>query len=119
MLLPAALKEIRRRELWPVMRSRLKMRLLAPIEKAIDLGEDVPALIALAEKLAPALKRRFLAAVKALQSKVDVEALAKAIEANQLTAMEAAVKVNQLAETYGELAIDLKAGFMEIGRAHV
>ncbi len=79
--------------------------------KAIDLA-DSPAILQLADRLAPALKRRFLAAVKQLQSTINLEGLARAIEANQLTAAEAMVRINAFPEIFGEMAVDLKAGFL-------
>ncbi len=46
------------------------------------------------------------------QGKIDLEALAAAIEANQLTAAEAAVKIGSFAENYGGLAPELRAAFL-------
>ena len=67
---------------------------------------------AIARRLEPALRRRFLDAVQRASSRVDIEALANAIQANQLTQAEMATKLREWPETYGGLAIDLRAGFM-------
>lgn len=101
---PTILREIRKRELWGRLRNKISK---APINL-----EDYPALTRLADKLAPALRRAFLAAIKKAQDHIDLEALASAIEANQLTAAEAAVKIGSFAENYGELAPQLRASFL-------
>lgn len=99
------LHEVRRRELWPRLLQCLQAK--APLS-----ARDTPALARLAEKLAPSLRRAFLAAVAKLQANIDLDKLAAALAANQLTAAEAAAKLNEFPEMYGELAAPLKAGFI-------
>lgn len=98
------LREIRKRELWPA----LQQQLLRTVQKAPVL----PAIVRLSERLEPAMRKRFLYAVSKIQNWADLEALARAIENNSLTSAMAAVKLSEFPEAYGELAIDLKAGFI-------
>ncbi len=74
--------------------------------------EDIPALVRLAERLEPALRQAFLAAVRKIQNSINLEALAAAIQANQLTAAEAAAKIATFPEVFGELAAPLRSGFL-------
>jgi hypothetical protein len=66
----------------------------------------------IAQRLEPQLRKRFLAAVEAAKGQVDIEALARAIQAGNFTKAELAVKLQGFPEQFGELAIDLRAGFM-------
>lgn len=88
-------------------RALIGLRRKAPISR-----QDIPALVRLAERLEPELRRRFLAAVAMLQGTIDLEALAKAIAANQLTAAEAAAKISTFPEVYGGLAQPITSGFL-------
>jgi hypothetical protein len=112
--LPLLLKEIRARELWPALQERLKWEECQHSHlKALPASDaNLPALLRLADNLAPTLKRRFLAAVAKIQNAMDLEKLAAAIEANSLTAAQAAAQLSALGEKYGELAIDIKAAFL-------
>src|SRR5262245_24000741 len=74
--------------------------------------EETPALQRLAQQLEPTLRRAFMAAVRQLQSAIDLNALAAAIEANQLTMAEAAAKLATFPEVFGELAVPLRAAFI-------
>ena len=69
----------------------------------------------IAKRLEPQLRKRFLAAVQATKDRVDLEALARAIQAGNLTHAEFAAKLSEWPEKYGELAIDLRAGFLAGG----
>jgi hypothetical protein len=84
-----------------------QMHVKAPITM-----RDLPQLQRLAERLEPALRRAFLAAVAKLQNSIDLEKLAAAINANQLTAAEAAAQISTFPEVYGGLAAELRAGFL-------
>lgn len=101
-LLPQLIREVCRRRLLPDL-----MHAKAPGDL-----RDAPALQALADKLEPALRRAFLAAVRKLQANIDLEKLAQAIAANQLTSAEAAAKLATFPEAYGELSQPLRAGFL-------
>jgi predicted ABC-type ATPase len=70
-----------------------------------------PALVRLAAQLEPSLKRRFLEAIDRLRSSISLEHLAEAIESNSLNAVQIQAKLSTFAEQFGELAVDLKAGF--------
>lgn len=67
---------------------------------------------AIARRLEPALRKRFLAAVQQAASRIDIEALARSIQAGQLTQAEMATKLREWPETFGGLSIDLLAGFL-------
>jgi hypothetical protein len=66
----------------------------------------------IANRLEPGLRKRFLAAVESAKGRVDLEALARAILEGSATKAEFAAKIATWPEAYGELAIDLRAGFM-------
>jgi hypothetical protein len=66
----------------------------------------------IAQRLEPQLRKRFLAAVEAAKGQVDIEALARAIQAGNFTKAELAAKLQGFPERFGDLAIDLRAGFM-------
>lgn len=88
-------------------RAILAIHIKAPIA-----SRDLPALQRLAERLEPAMRRAFLAAVAKLQNSIDLEKLAAAINANQLTAAEAAAQISTFPEVYGGLSAELRAGFL-------
>lgn len=66
----------------------------------------------IASRLSPQLRKRFLAAVQAAKDSVDLEALARAIQSGSVTQAELAMRLREWPEHYGELAIDLRAGFL-------
>lgn len=70
----------------------------------------------IANRLESALRKRFLAAVEASKGKVDLEALAQAVQSGSATKAELAMKMAEWPERYGELAIDLRAGFTAGGQ---
>src|SRR6185369_579195 len=51
----------------------------------------------IADRLEPAMRREFLLAVEAVRGKVDVEALARAVDRNDVHAANAAIQVEQFA----------------------
>lgn len=71
-----------------------------------------PAIERLARRLEPQLRKRFLAAVQASKNRVDLEALAQAILGGNVTKAMLAMKLGEWPELYGELALDLRAGFI-------
>lgn len=73
----------------------------------------------IASRLAPALRKRFLSAVESAKNAVDLERLAQAIQAGNVTQAELAAKLASWPERFGDLAIDLRAGFqagLEVAR---
>lgn len=66
----------------------------------------------LARRLEPKLRKRFLEAVKQAKDNVDLEALARAVLGGSVTQAELAIKLSQWPERFGELAIDMRAGFL-------
>lgn len=66
----------------------------------------------IANRLEPQLRKRFLAAVQASKDRIDLEALARAVQAGNVTQAAMAAKLSEWPEKYGELAIDLRAGFL-------
>ena len=74
--------------------------------------DDLPALVKLAEKLEPALRRRFLAAIAQIRDTLDLERIAEAIAENSLTRTLAAAEIATFPEQFGELAMDLKPAFL-------
>lgn len=66
----------------------------------------------IASRLSPQFRKRFLAAVQAAKDGVDLEALARAIQSGSVTQAEFAMRLREWPERYGELAIDLRAGFL-------
>lgn len=66
----------------------------------------------IANRLSPQLRKRFLEAVKASKDSIDLEALARAVQSGSATQAEIATKLGTWPEKYGELSIDLKAGFI-------
>ena len=105
------LAELRKRDLLPRLLSSVH-RLHERQMKAPITSRDLPQLQRLAERLEPALRRAFLQAVAKIQNSIDLEALASAINNNQLTAAEAAVKLSTFPEVYGELAAPIRSGFL-------
>lgn len=71
----------------------------------------------IARRLEPQLRKRFLAAVQASKDRVDIEALARAVLAGRAPQAELAMKLAEWPEKYGELAFDLRAGFLA-GSSH-
>lgn len=65
----------------------------------------------IANRLEPALRKRFLAAVQSAKDKVNLEALAQAVQSGSATKAELAIKMMEWPERYGDLAFDLRAGF--------
>jgi hypothetical protein len=70
-----------------------------------------PALAKLADRLEPALRRRFIQAVQAAKSNVDLERLASAIQQGNVSQAEVALNLQTWPEKFGGLAVDLRAGF--------
>lgn len=66
----------------------------------------------LSRRLEPKLRKRFLEAVKQAKAKVDLEALARAVLSGNLTQAELSIKLSEWPERFGELAIDMRAGFI-------
>lgn len=66
----------------------------------------------LANRLTPKLRKRFLDAVAEAKRAVDLDRLAQAVTAGNITEAELAVKLAKWPERFGELAIDLRAGFI-------
>lgn len=89
-------------------RGKLKMRLL----KA---SSTTSAIERIARRLEPQLRKRFLEAVKASQDRVDIEQLAQAVLSGNMKSAEIAAKLQEWPERYGEMAIDLRAGFIAGG----
>lgn len=76
----------------------------------------VPAIDRIANRLSPQLRKRFLAAVQASKDRVDLEMLARAVQAGNVPQAQLAVLLGEWPEKYGELAIDLRAGFLAGGQ---
>ena len=95
-------RSIIRQELQRRTFGALRMRLL----KAPSAIEQIAA------RLEPQLRKRFLAAVAKAKSVVNLEALARAVQSGSLTQAELAMQLRSWPELYGELAIDLRAGFL-------
>ena len=70
----------------------------------------------IANRLEPQLRKRFLAAVQASKDRVDLEALARAVQSGNVAQAALAARLNEWPEKYGELAIDLRAGFLAGGQ---
>ena len=70
----------------------------------------------IANRLEPKLRKRFLAAVQASKDRVDIEALARAVQSGNVSQAALAARLNEWPEKYGELAIDLRAGFLAGGQ---
>ena len=69
----------------------------------------------IANRLEPQLRKRFLAAVQASKDRVDLEALARAVQAGNVPQAQLAARLAEWPEKYGELAIDIRAGFLAGG----
>jgi phage portal protein BeeE len=76
---------------------------------------DLPALTRVAARLEPAMRRRFLAAAEAARGRINLEALAAALESGSLPAAEAAAMLDGLEQGLGHLVNDLRAGFLAGG----
>ena len=76
---------------------------------------DQQAIERIARRLAPQLRKRFLAAVQASKGRVDLEALARAVQSGNISQAQLAMKLQEWPEKYGELAMDLRAGFLAGG----
>ena len=74
------------------------------------------ALDRIANRLEPQLRKRFLAAVQASKDRVDLDMLARAIQSGNVTHAEFAARLAEWPEKYGELAVDLRAGFLAGGQ---
>lgn len=72
---------------------------------------SLPALVRLSERLAPAARRRVLAALAQIKDTLDLERLAEAVLSNSVTSALAAAKVAEFPERFGGLAADLTAAF--------
>lgn len=70
----------------------------------------------IANRLEPQLRKRFLAAVQASKDRVDLEALARAVQAGNVPQAQLAARLAEWPEKYGELAIDIRAGFLAGGQ---
>lgn len=77
---------------------------------------STPAIDRIANRLSPQLRKRFLAAVQASKDRVDLEMLARAVQAGNVPQAQLAVRLGEWPEKYGELAIDLRAGFLAGGQ---
>ena len=75
-----------------------------------------PAIDRIANRLEPQLRKRFLAAVQASKDRVDIEALARAVQSGNVSQAALAARLNEWPEKYGELAVDLRAGFLAGGQ---
>lgn len=75
-----------------------------------------PAIDRIASRLEPQLRKRFLAAIQAAKDRVDLEALARAVQAGNVSQAALAARLSEWPEKYGELAIDLRAGFIAGGQ---
>jgi hypothetical protein len=69
----------------------------------------------IASRLEPQLRKRFLAAVQSIKDKVDLNALAQAVQSSSISQAELAIKISDWDTKYGVMAIDLKAGFLAGG----
>ena len=87
-------------------KAALKLRTKAPATSAIE---------RLARRLEPQLRKRFLEAVKAAKSAVELDKLARAISGGNISYAELHAKLQEWPERFGELAIDLRAGFLAGG----
>ena len=65
----------------------------------------------IANRLEPQMRKRFLAAVQSAKGKVDLSALANAIQAGSVSKAELAVKVQDWPKAYKGMSVDLIAGF--------
>lgn len=77
---------------------------------------STPAIERIANRLEPQLRKRFLAAVQASKDRVDIEALARAVQSGNVSQAALAARLNEWPEKYGGLAIDLRAGFLAGGQ---
>lgn len=77
---------------------------------------SIPAIDRIANRLEPQLRKRFLAAVQASKDRVDIEALARAVQSGNVSQAALAARLNEWPEKYGGLAIDLRAGFLAGGQ---
>lgn len=91
--------------------------LVAQALRARKAKAEATALEQLARRLEPKLRKRFLEAVARAKANVDVEALARAVLGGSLTQAQLAVKLGEWPELFGELAIDMRAGFLA-GASH-
>lgn len=91
----------------PTLLLQQAMRRKAAATSAID---------RIANRLEPQLRKRFLAAVQASKDRVDIEALARAVQSGNVSQAALAARLNEWPEKYGELAIDLRAGFLAGGQ---
>lgn len=76
----------------------------------------LPAIDRIANRLSPQLRKRFLAAVQASKDRVDLDMLARAVQAGNVPQAQLAARLGEWPEKYGELAIDLRAGFLAGGQ---
>lgn len=77
---------------------------------------QLPAIDRIANRLEPQLRKRFLAAVQAAKDRVDIEALARAVQSGNVSQAALAARLAEWPEKYGDLAIDLRAGFLAGGQ---
>jgi hypothetical protein len=89
-----------------LVQQALRQRKAAGVDTAIE---------RIAKRLEPQLRKRFLAAVQATKDRVDLVALANSVQSGNISQAALALKINEWSEKYGELAVDLKAGFLAGG----
>lgn len=93
--------------------------LASELRRRMSKAPAATAIERIASRLSPQFRKRFLAAVQAAKDGVDLEALARAIKSGSVTQAEFAMRLREWPERYGELAIDLRAGFLAgMGHAH-
>lgn len=74
--------------------------------------DDLPALVRLASRLAPRLRRQFLDAVLAARNGIDLDALAQAVLSGNLTSIEAAAKLSSVSAATAAMEPILRQGFL-------
>ena len=79
--------------------------------KAVSEAELAP-LVRLAERLEPALRRRFMDALRHIQNSIELAQLAEAIAAGNISRAETLLKFGEWPEKFGGMAVDLRAGFI-------
>lgn len=80
------------------------------------LRKQKPAIYVLADRLAPAMRKRFLLAIAALQGRVDLDALAAALTARDLTAAERLIGLDALPKELASMADVIRQVFQGAGQ---
>jgi len=78
---------------------------------------DEPLIQRIADRLAPKVRREFLAAVDRIRGRVDFGALADALEGRDATAATVATRLDELGPELADIATILRQGFMAAGEA--